>query len=117
VTGWRTLLNCTLTAALCFVISIAAAAPAASPQSFVEAIYRTYLGKAAKGIELTKESVIRRYFVPPLADAIVKDRAKPTSAAKSPRSMAIRSLMRRTSRSRSCGWARNPPVPMRRPRA
>jgi hypothetical protein len=76
VTGWRTLLSCTLTAALCFVISIAAAAPAASPQSFVEAIYRTYLGKAAKGIELTQEAVIRRYFAPPLADAIVKDRAE-----------------------------------------
>jgi Protein of unknown function (DUF3828) len=76
VAGLRTLLSCALVAALCVVVSMAAAAPAPSPQSFVEAIYKTYLGKAAKGIELTEEAVIRRYFAPPLADAIVKDRAE-----------------------------------------
>ena len=74
--GLRTLLSCALIAALCVVVSIAAAAPAASPQSFVEAIYSTYLGKTAKGIELTEEAVIRRYFAPSLADAIVKERAE-----------------------------------------
>lgn len=72
----RTLLSCVLVAALSGVVSIAAAAPTASPQTFVEAIYETYLGKAAKGVELADEAVIRRYFVPPLADAIVKDRAE-----------------------------------------
>jgi hypothetical protein len=76
VAGLRTLLSGALVAALCVVVNIAAAAPAASPQSYVEAIYRTYVGKAAKGIELTEEAVIRRYFAPPLADAIVKDRAE-----------------------------------------
>jgi hypothetical protein len=76
VTGLRTLLSGALIAALCVVVSIAAAAPAASPLSFVEAIYRTYVGKAAKGIELTEEAVIRGYFAPPLANAIVKDRAE-----------------------------------------
>lgn len=74
--GLRTLLSGALIAALCVVVSIAAAAPAASPQAFVEAIYRTYVGKATRGIELTKEAVIRRHFAPPLADAIVKDRAE-----------------------------------------
>jgi len=76
VAGLRTLLSGTLVAVLCVVVSIASAAPAASPQAFVEAIHKTYLGKAAKGIELTEEAVIRRYFAPPLADAIVKDRTE-----------------------------------------
>jgi hypothetical protein len=76
VAGLRTLLSGALVAVLCVVVSIASAAPAASPQAFVEAIYKTYLGKAAKGIELTEDAVIRRYFAPPLADAIVKDRTE-----------------------------------------
>jgi hypothetical protein len=76
VGGLRTLLSGALVAALCVVVSMAAAAPAASPQSFVEAIDKTYLGKAARGIALTQEAVIRRYFAPPLPDAIVKDRAE-----------------------------------------
>jgi Protein of unknown function (DUF3828) len=76
VAGLRTLLSGAVIAALSVVVSMAAAAPAASPQSFVEAIYRTYVGKVAKGIELNGEAVIRRYFAPPLADAIVKDRAE-----------------------------------------
>jgi hypothetical protein len=76
VTGLRNLLSGALVAAFCVVVSMAASAPADSPQSFVEAIYKTYVGKAAKGIELTDEAVIRRYFAPPLADAIVKDRAE-----------------------------------------
>ena len=76
MTGLRTLLSGALVTVLCAVVSMAASAPADSPQSFVEAIYKTYLGKAAKGIELTEEAVIRRYFAPPLADAIVKDRTE-----------------------------------------
>jgi hypothetical protein len=76
VAGLRPLLSGALIAALCAVVGIAAAAPAALPQSFVETIYKAYVGKAAKGIELTEEAVIRRYFAPPLADAIVKDRAE-----------------------------------------
>lgn len=74
--GLRTLLSGVLVAALSVGVSTAAAAPAASPQTFVEAIYKTYLGKTAKGVQLTDEAVIRRYFAPPLADAIVKDRAE-----------------------------------------
>jgi hypothetical protein len=76
VTGLRTLLSGALVAALCVVVSTAVSAPADSPQSFIEAIYKTYVGKTAKGIELTDEAVIRGYFAPPLADAIVKDRAE-----------------------------------------
>lgn len=74
--GLRTLLSGALIAALYVGASIAAAAPATSPQSFVGTIYKTYVGRAAKGVELTEEAAIRRYFAPPLADAIVKDRAE-----------------------------------------
>ena len=76
MTGLRTLLSGAPVAALCAVVSMAVSATADSPQRFVEAIYKGYVGKAAKGIELTHEAVIRSYFAPPLADAIVKDRAE-----------------------------------------
>jgi hypothetical protein len=53
------------------------AAPAASetPQAFLDAIYKTYLGKDAKGVILDKPAVIRRYFAAPLAAAMIKDNA------------------------------------------
>jgi hypothetical protein len=59
---------------LCTVV-MASAAPAQqqSAQAFVEAIYKSYLGKDAKGVELVDEAAVRRYFAPPLADAIIKD--------------------------------------------
>ena len=46
--GLRTLLSGALVAALYVVVSIAAAAPAASPQSFVGAIYKTYRRQGSK---------------------------------------------------------------------
>jgi len=55
------------------VMTAAAAAETASPQAFVDGIYRHYLGKDSKGLALSSDAVIRRYFAPPLADAIVKD--------------------------------------------
>lgn len=55
------------------VMSVAATAETGSPQAFVDGIYRHYLGKDSKGLALSSAAVIRRYFAPPLADAIVKD--------------------------------------------
>jgi hypothetical protein len=51
----------------------AAVAETGSPQAFVDGIYKHYLGKDSKGLPLSSATVIRRYFAPPLADAIVKD--------------------------------------------
>ena len=47
----------------------------ASPQEFLEAIYRPYLDKNFKGTNLDKPADVRRYFTQPLANAILKDRA------------------------------------------
>ena len=52
-----------------------AAAQQSSPQAFLEAIYRPYLDKKFQGTHLDKPADVRRYFAPPLAGAIVKDRA------------------------------------------
>ena len=65
-------------AALVFVLAMAVPALAAepgSPQGFLEAIYRTYEGKESKGFPLDKPAVIRRTFVPDLANAMIKDSA------------------------------------------
>jgi hypothetical protein len=55
---------------------VAPAARAADPsaQSFVQAIYDQYKGKDAKGVELTNDAAVRRYFAPGLAALIIKDR-------------------------------------------
>jgi Protein of unknown function (DUF3828) len=45
-----------------------------SAQSFVQAIYDQYKGKDAKGVELTNDAAVRRYFAPALAALIIKDR-------------------------------------------
>jgi hypothetical protein len=58
------------------VMTAAATAETASPQAFVDGIYKHYLGKDSKGLALSNAAVIRRYFAPPLADAIVKDFAQ-----------------------------------------
>jgi Protein of unknown function (DUF3828) len=57
-------------------IVVASAARAADPsaQSFVQAIYDQYKGKDAKGVELTDNAAVRRYFAPALAALIIKDR-------------------------------------------
>lgn len=79
------LTRCALGVALAFaMIAAAVAAPAATPQAFVQAIYKAYLGKDAKGVPLTDEAAIRRYFAPPLADALVKDRADADKAGDVP---------------------------------
>jgi Protein of unknown function (DUF3828) len=58
------------------VALVAPAARAADPsaQSFVQAIYDQYKGKDAKGVELSGNAAVRRYFAPALAALIIKDR-------------------------------------------
>jgi hypothetical protein len=55
---------------------VAPAAQAADPsaQSFVQAIYDQYKGKDAKGVELSDNAAVRRYFAPAMAALIIKDR-------------------------------------------
>jgi hypothetical protein len=47
VVGLRTLVSGALFTAFCVVVTMAASAPADSPQNFVAAIYKTYVGKMA----------------------------------------------------------------------
>ena len=65
-------------------MAIAASAEPASPQPFVDGIYKHYLGKESKGVSLSSDAAIRRYFAPPLADAIVKDFAQAHKAGEVP---------------------------------
>ncbi|MBX9776939.1 MAG: YbjP/YqhG family protein [Xanthobacteraceae bacterium] len=65
-------------------MAFAAAAETASPQSFVEGIYKHYLGKESNGLPLSSDAVIRRYFAPPLAEAIIKDFAAAAKAGEVP---------------------------------
>jgi hypothetical protein len=54
-------------------LAFTATAETSSPQDFVERLYRPYLDKNANGNALTSDAMIRGYFAPPLADAIIKD--------------------------------------------
>ena len=65
-------------------MAFAATAESAPPQAFVDAIYKHYLGKDLKGLALSSAAVIRRYFAPPLSDAIVKDFAAAHKAGEVP---------------------------------
>ena len=65
-------------------MAIVANAETASPQSFVDGIYKQYLGKDSKGLPLSNEAEIRRYFAPPLSDAMVKDYATAAKAGEVP---------------------------------
>jgi hypothetical protein len=65
-------------------MAIAANAETAPPQAFVDGIYKYYLGKNSKGLALSNDALIRRYFAPPLADAIVKDFAQAHKAGEVP---------------------------------
>ena len=65
-------------------MAITANAEIASPQTFVDGIYRHYLGKDSKGLALSSDAVIRGYFAPSLADAIVKDFAAAHKAGEVP---------------------------------
>ena len=53
-------------------------------RSFVDGIYKHYLGKESKGPPLSSDAEIRRYFAPPLSDAIVKDFAAAHKAGEVP---------------------------------
>jgi hypothetical protein len=65
-------------------MAFAATAEVASPQSFVDGIYKHYLGKDSKGLPLSSEAEIRRYFAPPLSDVMVKDFAAAAKAGEVP---------------------------------
>lgn len=56
-------------------MAFTAAAETASPQSFVDGIYKHYLGKDSKGLPLADNAAVLRYFAPPLSEAMVKDLA------------------------------------------
>jgi hypothetical protein len=70
-----------LAAGLALGLAAPMPAPAAEPataKSFVEAIYKKYVGNAAKdapGVVLDKAADYRRYFTPALAAIILKDQA------------------------------------------
>jgi hypothetical protein len=57
-------------------LAFTATAEVTSPQDFVNDIYRPYLDKDAKGNPLASDAIIRGYFAPPLADAIIADFAE-----------------------------------------
>ena len=65
-------------------LAFAASAESASPQAFIDGIYKYYLGKESKGLALSNAAAIRRYFAPPLADAIAKDFAAAHKAGEVP---------------------------------
>jgi hypothetical protein len=65
-------------------MAFTATAETASPQAFVDGIYQHYLGNESKGLALSGNAVIRRYFAPPLADAMVKDFAAAHKAGEVP---------------------------------
>ena len=62
-----------IAAAVCALFGETARADDGSAQAFIAAIYAAYKGKNAKGVRLTGEAALRRYFEPSLATMIVKD--------------------------------------------
>jgi Protein of unknown function (DUF3828) len=65
-------------------LAVTAKAETASPRAFIDGIYQHYLGQDSKGLVLSGDTVIRRYFAPPLADAIAKDFAAAHKAGEVP---------------------------------
>jgi Protein of unknown function (DUF3828) len=65
--------------AFCTAAAMAFGGPAqaqgASPKAFVEQLYKPYLKKGFKGVDYSKPAILRRYFEPALAAAIIKDQA------------------------------------------
>src|SRR5688500_2134685 len=58
------------------IAQTAATAQGASPLTFLESVYKVYRNNSsAKGIDTSKPDVVRRHFAPPLAKAMLKDRA------------------------------------------
>jgi hypothetical protein len=65
-------------------MAITANAETESPHDFIDDIYERYRGKGSKGLALSNEAAIRRYFAPPLADAIANDFAAAQKAGEPP---------------------------------
>ncbi len=61
---------------LLLCLTLISAPAEASAQSFIESIYSRYVGKDAAGVSLAKTADVKRYFVPGLAERILKDRAE-----------------------------------------
>jgi hypothetical protein len=69
-------LAATLLFAGAVIAQTAATAQGASPLAFLESVYKVYRNNSnAKGIDTSKPDVVRRHFAPPLAKAMLKDRA------------------------------------------
>ena len=67
------------------IAETAAIAKSASPQAFLEGIYKIYRdSNNGKGIEYNKPDVVRRYFASPLAKAMLKDFADAKKRAEVP---------------------------------
>lgn len=79
------LLAVLLFAAGMVIAETAALAKSASPQAFLESIYKLYRNSNnGKGIDYSKPDVMRRYFAPPLAKAMLKDFADAKKRAEVP---------------------------------
>ena len=62
--------------AAALIVQTAALAQGASPLAFLEQVYKVYRNNSnARGIDYSKPDNVRRYFAPPLAKAILKDKA------------------------------------------
>ncbi len=61
----------------CLLVFFCASSVRAAPtaKSFLQSIYGHYIGKDAHGVELDTAAEVRRYLAPPLAAAILADRA------------------------------------------
>jgi hypothetical protein len=69
-------LAATMLFAAALIAQTAALAQGASPLAFLEQVYKVYRNNSnAKGIDYSKPDNVRRYFAPPLARAILKDRS------------------------------------------
>ena len=78
-------LAATLLFAGAVIAQTAATAQGASPLAFLESVYKVYRNNSnAKGIDISKPDVVRRHFAPPLAKAMLKDRADATKRDEAP---------------------------------
>jgi len=72
---------------VCMVFAVARAIaqpPEAPPKTFLDNIYKNYVGKNAKGLPLKNNETIQLYFAVPLANAIIKDRAEAAKRGEAP---------------------------------
>ena len=98
------LMNCALAMQAVLVaaaaMSFTATAETVSPRDLRRRHLQALSRQGFKGLALSSEADIRRYFAPPLSDAIVKDFAAAHKAGECHCSTAIHSSTRRTGRSR-----------------